>query len=626
MKAGRVGDEAKCPEDGHSCPSCKHVTVGPSKKGSPDVYINNQSVLRVGDPGEHSETCCGDNTWRAKTGSSTVTVNGLPIHRVGDETEHCGGVGKLITGSSDVDIGSGGSGAQQKDQKSGLNIDVKDAFGRSLADVTARILSPDGVKEVKFNGTTNLNDMHRGSTVIIEKGLQESQADGGAVKGIVPDGTRMVTPIKKQEAPPAAAPAQSAAPAAKASPPPAAASQASPPPAAPAASAPPAAPAPAPAPAASPPPAAAAQASPPAASPAAAENVHNADVPAANGTSNDPGLATVHRPQDGTVNVTQFTVHNWVQAVYKAFNIPFPTGVWETAMLGVREASMLAKGLQGEDAVVKSEELAAAGKTSATGGNGTAKMANTEREATIKKNVNTNFDDALYIVWTESTVEKNQKVEVFQCTVDPSVDVSTGHRGHPFLLEGYEYQCIRTNHHASKYPNPYKGNDAYQVRDKGPKETIHIVRSHGKRIVGGKGDVDSKMVRSETGVGINVHFRGAGADAVGNDVSGWSAGCTVLRHGLRSKRYARFVTIINTSKNSPRPYVIVSSQYVKLYHEWVDFCKGDPKVAQDVKSVLKEDALKERELNGKYIPSIIDIKFAKANPAFVDPALFTTAK
>ncbi|HZF56608.1 MAG TPA: PAAR domain-containing protein [Polyangiaceae bacterium] len=197
MQAGRVGDEAKCPEDGHSCSVCKHVTVGPSTKGSPDVFINNQPVLRVGDPGEHSETCCGDNKWRAKTGSSTVTANGLPLHRVGDETEHCGGDGKLITGSSDVAVGSGGNGARSESPKGSVKLEVTDAWGRVLKGVTARVLSPDGVKEVKFDGSTSLSGLHRGTTILVEKALQQSEADAGAVKGIVPAGTRMITPRKK---------------------------------------------------------------------------------------------------------------------------------------------------------------------------------------------------------------------------------------------------------------------------------------------------------------------------------------------------------------------------------------------------------------------------------------------
>jgi hypothetical protein len=316
-------------------------------------------------------------------------------------------------------------------------------------------------------------------------------------------------------------------------------------------------------------------------------------------------------------------VHNWVEAVYKAFKIPFPTGVWETANLGVREASMLGAGTQSDEDIGKAEKLAAEGKTSDKGGNGTAKLDDVTRDHSIVSGTNAKFDDILYIVWTETTADKDQKVEVFQCTIDPEVAVNPA--GHPFLLEGFEYQNIAWTHKAAKYGNPYGGANAYQVRDKGPKDTTSIVRMRGKRFVKQRSDLSGAMVRHEQ-PGINVHFGGKAAGPVGENIGRWSAGCTVLRHGLKSKRYARFVEIVKKSKAKPRPYVIVSSQYVKLYHEWVDFCKGDKTKAQDPKSVLKEDALKARELNGKYIPSILDINFAKANAALVEPALFTVAK
>jgi hypothetical protein len=50
---------------------------------------------------------------------------------------------------------------------------------------------------VKFDGSTSLSGLHKGTTVIVEKALQQSGADAGAVKGIVPAGTRMITPRKK---------------------------------------------------------------------------------------------------------------------------------------------------------------------------------------------------------------------------------------------------------------------------------------------------------------------------------------------------------------------------------------------------------------------------------------------
>lgn len=580
MKAGRVGDEAKCPEDGHAHPCCKHVTVGPSTHGSPNVFINNQPVMRFGDPGEHTETCCGKNTWRATGGSSTVTVNGLPLHRVGDETAHCGGKGKLITGSGDVLVGDGGNGAASHDKKGAVSVRVTDAFDRPLKGVVVRVLSPEGMEEKKFDGDVSLSGMHKGTTVIVEKDLQHSQADEKAVKGIVPAGTRMITPRKK----PAATPSpKTSAPSARA--------------------------------------ASTGGAAAPADTSGGAGDHHKAHVPASNGTSKTPSVATVHRPEGEKVDVVQFTVHNWVQAVYTAFKIPFPTGVWETATLGVREASMLGEGTQREDQIGKDEEEAAAGHVSAKGGKGEATQTRAERVRTIT-HANARFDDTLYIVWTESTAHHDQKVEVFECTVDP--EVATNPAGHPFLLEGFEYQLVGWVHHPAKYPNPYGGNDAYQVRDKGPKETTTIVRTHGKRVIAARPDLSGPMVRHET-PGINVHFGGRNSGTMAENIGRWSAGCTVLRHALHSERYGRFVQIIHKSKSKPRPYVIVSSQYIRLYHEWVDYCNGDKAKAQDPKSVLREDVLKDREIGGKYIPSILDVKFAKENPKLVAPALFSTA-
>jgi uncharacterized Zn-binding protein involved in type VI secretion len=588
MKAGRVGDEAKCPEDGHKCPKCKHVTVGPAIKGSPDTYINNQPTLRVGDRGMHTEKCCGANAWRAMTGSSTVTVNGLPIHRVGDETKHCGGLGRLIVGSPDVNVGSGGEGADSADEEGSVDLEVTDAFDRPLEDVTVRVLSPEGVlKEVKFDGQKKLDGLPKGATVIVEKTLQKSKADRPAVKGIVPKGERMVTPRKKPAAPPAPKPAASSGGGGKDGP---------------AKSAP----------------------KPPAAKPAASDH-RNTHIPASNGTSKEPAITTIPRPRGEKVRITQFTVHNWVEAVYKAFNVPFPTGVLQTATLGVREASMLRPG-QSKAEIVETERLATEGRTSADGRKGTAKVTRAERLQRVTAG-STRHDDSLFIVWTESTVNKEQKVEVFQCTIDPQ---TTSEEGQPYLLEGRQYDLLPWTHRRTKYRNPYGGNgNAYRVTDKGKgaSNRITLVRTNLKRFVDSKDDLTYRTrVLSRGNSLINMHFGSLGAAGLDPYVRAWSQGCTVLRHGLRSDRYRYFVKRIVHRAKKPRPYLVVSSQYIRLYHEWVAYCGGDKKKAQDPRSVLKLDVLAQRELNGKYIPTILDVKFAKANPSFVASALFSVAK
>jgi uncharacterized Zn-binding protein involved in type VI secretion len=576
MKAGRVGDEARCLEDGHACPACKHVTAGPSKKGSPDVFINNQPVLRVGDPGEHTETCCGKNKWRAKTGSSTVTINGLPIHRVGDATEHCGGVGKLITGSSNVDVGSGGVGARVFEPEKALTIQVTDAFDRALQGVKARVLSPDGeMKEVVFDGVTSLSGLHKGSSVLVEKTLQRSKADRGAVKGVVPSGTRLVTPPKKQ-----ANPALMAMAAAKPK---------------------------------------GATSDPNTGGVQAPSDEELAEDPASNGTSKDPGTTTVPGTTGGTVKLVKLTVHNWVQAVYRAFKIKFPTKPWQTATLAVREASMLNANVKSEDAVVRAERLAAQGKTSAKGGSKKAKQNRASRKQSVAMNA-TRYDDTLYIVWTQSKASKSQKVEVFQCTVDPGITASS--YGQPYLLEGHEYQLHNTLHLSHKYGNQAY---AYRILDKG-RGAVTLVRTHDKRYINSTDDRSGPVLWTNMDAAINMHFGGSAAGLVAETVGGWSAGCTVLRHGLWSKRYRRFVEITQKSKDTPRPYLVVSSKYIRLFHEWVAYCKGDPKKAKDPKSILKMGELKDREIKGRYIPSLLDVTYAKKNPSTVKPMLFTVAK
>ena len=102
--ACRVGDNANCPNDSHGNDCCSHNVTGPAVAGAPNVSINGQKVLRVGDPGVHS-ACCGPNTWVTAQGSATVFINGIPVVRQGDKTTHCGGTGKMIEGSPNVHIG-----------------------------------------------------------------------------------------------------------------------------------------------------------------------------------------------------------------------------------------------------------------------------------------------------------------------------------------------------------------------------------------------------------------------------------------------------------------------------------------------------------------------------------------
>lgn len=107
-EAARMGDQAHAPEDAHHCSECPHSVSGPAAMGSPDVLINDRPAVRVGDSGTH-DLCCDSNSWVAVAGAATLLINDRPAVRAGDATQHCGGSGKLIEGSADVDVGDEGS-------------------------------------------------------------------------------------------------------------------------------------------------------------------------------------------------------------------------------------------------------------------------------------------------------------------------------------------------------------------------------------------------------------------------------------------------------------------------------------------------------------------------------------
>lgn len=184
VKQGRVRDDAFCPADSHGAPCCPHAVQGPANEGSPDVLVNSRAALRVGDPGVHS-SCCGSNKWKALEGSPTVLINGKRAHRVGDATEHCGGSGQLVEGSSDVYVGAlGAGGAKEMPHDQSIPIEVKDAVGRTVKGVVAKIWCPHREHApVRFDGTTTLTGLCMGSSVTLEKALQKGTWDPGTTRG-----------------------------------------------------------------------------------------------------------------------------------------------------------------------------------------------------------------------------------------------------------------------------------------------------------------------------------------------------------------------------------------------------------------------------------------------------------
>lgn len=182
--AGRVGDQARNPEEGDPC--CQRPVEGPAQSGSPDVLINGQAALRVGDPGKH-DPCSGKQEWKAKKGSRSVTINGVPAHRVGDETTHCHGRGELVEGSPDVCIGDRGAEEEkplEHDRK--LEIKAVDALGRLIKGVTVVAVCPHKPDyEETFDGTTTLTGLCSATRVSMHKALQIGEWDPGAHGGDV---------------------------------------------------------------------------------------------------------------------------------------------------------------------------------------------------------------------------------------------------------------------------------------------------------------------------------------------------------------------------------------------------------------------------------------------------------
>ena len=177
-QAGRKGDQARCPADSHGCPKCPHDVQGPAVEGSPNVEINGQRALRVGDRGSHG-SCCGPNQWQAVGGAPGVFINGQKAHRVGDDVAHCGGHGALATGSGNVLIGdlAGGSAvAVAHDQT--MDIDYTDAMGRAIGKVTVHVVCPHQKRpDQEFHGEVKLTGLCKDAAVLVLKPLQKYNAD-----------------------------------------------------------------------------------------------------------------------------------------------------------------------------------------------------------------------------------------------------------------------------------------------------------------------------------------------------------------------------------------------------------------------------------------------------------------
>lgn len=93
----RIGDtvQGTCVHNG-----IIYEVTGTIVSGSQDVLANNKGIAREGDFVEHNCPICG--TGAIQSGSNRYEANGKRIARIGDEVVFEGGIGTIITGSTDV--------------------------------------------------------------------------------------------------------------------------------------------------------------------------------------------------------------------------------------------------------------------------------------------------------------------------------------------------------------------------------------------------------------------------------------------------------------------------------------------------------------------------------------------
>ena len=331
---------------------------------------------------------------------------------------------------------------------------------------------------------------------------------------------------------------------------------------------------------------------------------HVVHAPAPNNTPPGQGTneVTVPRAQSNTVSVQLTTVHNWVELVYTAFNQQIPTAAKEIAILGVREGSIAGKGKSAKTTGDALEDKAAEGKTDDVDFTKGTRTADMSKAATA-------WDDLLFVVWTADDAAKTQHVDVYQCTIDPGKGESGF--GTPYLLEGKLYHGYPGSHIAKKYP----GNNIALHLYSETKTKIVVAReaTNKTRIFKTLASTNTRgglFVLEEDNDTIHMHFGSSTSATVG----GWSVGCTVLKHKLGSTRYTHFKDTFNAAPNKQRiPYLVVSSEYVRSYGEWVKEVDKTPGQTPEPKTVIMADQLRSpKDVTGRYLPSIMTTEFANA--------------
>ena len=310
------------------------------------------------------------------------------------------------------------------------------------------------------------------------------------------------------------------------------------------------------------------------------------------------------RPEHLTTSIQLTTVHNWVELVYQAFGQVLPTAAKEVAILGVREASIAGVGTASETGGTELEDLAATGSTdqvSYTQSTRTGSMTDAP----------TTYDDLLFVVYTDSDAAHTQHVDVYRCSIDPGAGESDPATKLPFLLEGKLYKGYPGPHRETKYPGKTTALHLYT----GSQGNILLAREATKKMrifkeLKSAETANGRFVKEETNDTIHMHFSGSR----NVNVDTWSTGCTVLKHKIDSDRYIHFKDTFNAAPNSQQiPYIVVSSQYVRSYGEWVKEVDRTPGTCPAPSTVIMKDNLvSPTGVTGKYLPSIMTKEFADA--------------
>jgi uncharacterized Zn-binding protein involved in type VI secretion len=318
------------------------------------------------------------------------------------------------------------------------------------------------------------------------------------------------------------------------------------------------------------------------------------------------------------------TAYNWMELVYKAFKLTMPTGANEAAVLGVREGV-----INGGQRTTRDDDFETYADRQAKGEKGDGGH-------------ETAYDDLVFLAIAPKDPAIMQRVEAFECSIDPGEIQSSTTAGMPLLLEGGKdgapvYKGYPGTHHGPCL-HLYSGDTGHLKVTRIHYEAVTAANkknppaNHRTFEVIGDADVNLPAAqshlfyRNETDPGILIHSSWTQKYTNAMGVK-WSTGCTVIRHsydhgGADAERYAAFGDTATKASNSSKvPYLIVSSKYVKSYAEWVKEVDKAPDQVPKPSSVLRKDGL-ETPTNGekgKYLPSFVSKAFADAvNKAYDD--------